>query len=124
MEKGDFNEISREVTPELTAREFGSGGVEAFGTPAMIALMEEASLSMIDPQLKEGQTTVGISVNVKHLAPTPVGDKVTVKATLKDMDGERLVFSVEAHDTQKKIGEGTHERVIVDIYKFMAKMNK
>lgn len=124
MQVGDTNEIKREVTPDLTAREFGSGGVEAFGTPAMVAFMEEAALSMIDPQLDKNETTVGISVNIRHLAPTPVGDEVTVKATLDKIEGKKLSFTVEAYDSQNKIGEGTHERFIVNIYKFMSTMQR
>ena len=124
MNVGESYEITREVTPGLTAREFGSGGVDAFGTPAMIAFMEEASLTMVDSKLNEGKVTVGTSINVKHLAPTAVGDKVNVRATLEDIKDKKLVFSVEAYDSQNKIGEGTHERVIVDREKFMAMMSK
>lgn len=122
MKIGDTNEITREVTPELTAKRFGSGGVDALGTPAMIAFMEEAALSMVDPKLDEGDATVGISLNIKHLAPTPVGDKVNVKAVLDEIDGKKLVFSVTAYDSSNKIGEGIHERFIINVSKFMSKI--
>ncbi len=119
MEIGATNEITKEVTPEHSAKKFGGAGVDAFGTPALVAFMEEAALSMIDPHLEKGKATVGISMNLKHLAPTPIGDKINIKAVLDEIDGKRLVFSITAYDSNNKIGEAEHERFIIDISKFM-----
>jgi fluoroacetyl-CoA thioesterase len=71
------------------------------------------------PELEPGQTTVGMLVNIKHLAATPLDMKVTATARLKEVDGRRLVFDVEAYDEREKIGEGRHERFIVDLQRFL-----
>ncbi|ACB85411.1 thioesterase family protein [Natranaerobius thermophilus] len=123
MQVGDRNEIVKEVSKEFSAKEFGSGSVDVLATPAMIAFMEEAALKLVDSQLDEDRATVGSLVNVKHLAPTPVGDKVKVNAVLKEVDGKRLVFEVTAHDSNNKIGEGEHERFIINLSKFMNKLS-
>lgn len=109
------------VTDKNTAMAYGSGGVAVYATPAMIGLMEKAALSAVDPLLLEGMATVGTELNVKHLAATPVGMKVTAQAELLQVEGKRLVFKVEAFDEKEKIGEGTHERYIINLAKFLAK---
>jgi len=109
------------VTDKNTAMAYGSGGVSVYATPAMIGLMENAALSAVDPILPEGMATVGTELKVKHLAATPIGMKVRAKAELLEVDGKRLVFKVEAYDEKEKIGEGTHERFIINLSKFLAK---
>ena len=106
-----------------TASALGSGQVDVFATPAMILLMEEAARHAVQPTLPVGATTVGTIVNIQHLAATPTGMKVKATATLKEISGRRLVFDVEAHDEKSIIGKGTHERAIIDIARFMAKIN-
>jgi predicted thioesterase len=85
----------------------------------MIALMEKAALSAVDPCLGEGFATVGLSLNVKHIAATPVGMKVSAEAELLSMEGKKLTFKVEAYDELEKIGEGIHERYIIELSKFL-----
>lgn len=109
------------VTEENTAIRYGSGSVAVYATPAMIGLMEKASLSSVDPLLPEGQATVGTRLDVRHLAATPLGFEVVARAELVEVDGRRLVFRVEAFDDREKIGEGLHERYVITLEKFLRK---
>lgn len=119
LEPGLTGEVSITVTGDLTAAALGSGSVDVYSTPAMIALLEAAAIKALEGRLAEGFTSVGISVDVKHLAATPVGMTVRARALLKAIDGRRLVFEVSAWDPVERIGEGTHERFIVDYQRFM-----
>ncbi len=105
------------------AKTMGSGSLEVFATPAMIALMEKAATEAIKESIPEDSSTVGTLINIKHLSATPVGMKVTARATLTEIDGKRLVFSLEAFDGKDKIGEGLHERFVINIDKFMGRTN-
>jgi len=87
--------------------------VQTLSTPAMIGLMERAAVNALHPHLAEGQTSVGYEVNVRHLAPTPIGQRVRCVAEVMEVQGNKVLFKVEAHDEQKKTGEGTHRRAIV-----------
>lgn len=107
------------VSMNDTAKMFGSGAAEVFATPMMIGLMEGASMNAVKHHLPDGYSTVGISVNIKHISATAVGKKVWAEAELIEIDRKRLVFKVEAFDEDKKIGEGTHERFIIEEQKFM-----
>lgn len=109
------------VTDENTAIAYGSGSVSVFATPAMIGLMEKAALSSVDPLLDEGYSTVGIKLEVEHLAATPKGMNVVATSELVEIDGRRLVFKVEARDDKELIGKGRHERFIVPLQKFISK---
>lgn len=113
---------TKTVTINDTASVFGSGAAEVFATPMMIGLMEAASMNAVKEYLPQGFSTVGISVNIKHLSATAVGKKVCAEAELVEVDRKRLVFKVDAYDEDKKIGEGTHERFIIDEQKFMDKL--
>ena len=104
-----------------TAAAVGSGILQVFATPMMIALMEKAACDGVAPYLEEGEGTVGISVNVTHDSATPVGMKVRAEAELVEVSGRRLVFRVEAFDEAGHIGGGMHERFIVKNEKFQAK---
>lgn len=117
-------EATTTVTPQNTAAAVGSGGVDVYATPSMIGLMEMAALRAVQPHLAEGETTVGTVVNVKHLAATPLGMAVRATARLTEVDGRRLVFTVEAFDDREKIGEGTHERFVVPLQKFLDRTAK
>jgi fluoroacetyl-CoA thioesterase len=118
LQPGLVGEASVTVTDSMTAAALGSGNVDAFSTPALIALLEAAAIDALQGRLPEGQTSVGTMLNVRHLAATPVGMAVTARATLKEIDGRRLVFDVEAWDAVERIGEGTHERFIVTRARF------
>lgn len=110
------------VTKELTAARYGSGLVEVYATPAMIALMEKTCQESVQDQLETGQLTVGTLVNVRHLKATPVGMMVECESELLDIEGRKLVFRVSARDEKGIIGEGMHERYIVIEKDFMKKL--
>lgn len=107
------------VTHDLSASNYGSGLVEVFATPAMIALMENTCHRSIQPYLPEGFITVGSAVNVRHLKATPVGKKVWCKSKLTVAEGRKLEFIVEAWDDHGLIGTGSHERYIVHAETFL-----
>lgn len=117
-------EVALKVEPEHTAKHLGSGSVMVFATPQMILLMEMASVYAVDHLLPAGQRTVGIGLDVRHLAATPVGMTVTAKSELLEVDGRRLLFRVEAWDEQEKVGEGTHTRAIIDVQWFGQKVQE
>ncbi|NLJ58114.1 MAG: thioesterase family protein [Tissierellia bacterium] len=107
------------VSMDDTASVFGSGAAEVFATPMMIGLMEAAAMKAVKDYLPEGHSTVGTLVNIKHLSATKVGKKVWAEAELTEIDRKRLTFKVTAFDEDKKIGEGSHERFIINEEKFM-----
>ncbi|WP_339060347.1 thioesterase family protein [Tepidibacillus marianensis] len=111
------------VSEQNTAKTYGSGALEVFATPAMIGLMEGAAMNAAQADLPEGYGTVGTWIDVKHVAATPIGMKVTATAELMEVNGKRLVFQVEARDESGIIGEGKHERYIVEEEKFLARTN-
>ena len=119
---GLTGEATTQVLPELTARHLGSGTVAVFATPEMVRLMEHAAVNGLKPYLAEGQQSVGTVVDVKHLAATPIGATVTARAELTAVDGRRLTFIVNAHDGTELIGSGTHERALIDLARFEAKV--
>mgnify|MGYP000925810444 CR=1 FL=1 len=119
LKVGMTAQVEKVVSEDDTAVRFGSGGVRVFATPMMIALMESAALNTVDPYLGEDLATVGLSLNVKHLAATPVGMKVTARAELVSIEEKKLTFRVESYDEQEKIGEGTHERYIIRLSRFL-----
>lgn len=109
------------VTPEMTAAAMGSGTLEVLATPSMIALMEGTAQEAVQSLLKDGQGTVGTRIDVHHLAATPVGMEVTCTAEVTEVDRRRIVFTVKAKDEKEVIGEGIHERFVIDNEKFFAK---
>ena len=121
LQIGLTGEATTIVSSTNTAAALASGSVDVFSTPMMIALMENASALAVASELEEGQVTVGTLVNVKHLAATPLGQRVRASAQLIEIDRRRLVFAVEAHDEKQKIGEGFHERFIVPRERFLPK---
>ena len=100
----------------------GSGDLEVFATPAMVALMENAAMKAVAPALPQGATTVGAEMNTTHIKPSAIGAKVQATATLTAVEGRKLTFEVEACDEVGAIGKGTHVRFIVDKERFMAKL--
>lgn len=110
------------VSEQNTAASMGSGNLEVFATPYMVALMEEASQRSVAPFLEEGQSTVGTRLCVSHDAATPLGMKVWAESLLTEIDGRRLVFKVRAFDECGPIGQGTHERFIIKQQRFLEKV--
>jgi fluoroacetyl-CoA thioesterase len=120
------------VAEENTARHLGSGNVTVLATPEMVRLMERASVAAVDHLLPSGQRTVGIRLDVRHLAATPVSMRVTARSELVAVEGRKLTFRVEAHDEVEKVGEGpsaslrtgTHWRTIIDVDRFRSRVER
>jgi predicted thioesterase len=121
LEPGLAAEVAIAVTDDDTAIALGSGEVPVLGTPRVVALVEEAAVKALESRLPPGQTTVGMRVQLDHLAPTAVGHKVRAEATLKEVEGRRLTFAVAVHDERGLVAAGKVTRVIVDIDRFMDK---
>jgi fluoroacetyl-CoA thioesterase len=124
LKPGITGEATTMVVRENSASYLGAGGVDVFATPMMILLMENASAGVVARLLDHGDATVGTLVNVRHLAATPIGQQVRAIAELSEIDGRRLVFKVEAYDEQRKIGEGQHERYIVNLDRFLHRLGR
>lgn len=113
--------VSTSVEREDTALEVGSGALLVYATPCMVALMEGAACEAIAEAIPEEKTTVGIELNISHLAATPVGMDVRAEAAVTAVDGNIITFSIAAYDESGKIGEGTHKRAIVTAQRFLDK---
>lgn len=101
-----------------TAPHIGSGKIKVLATPVMVSLMEEAALDAVEGFLPPGFQTVGTRLDITHVAATPVGVRVTAGAEVTKVDGRRLTFHVWADDETERIGEGTHERIVVEVSRF------
>ena len=118
--KGSFSLI---VAPEHLASRFKDATLPpVLATPVMIMIMENAALDAIKPYLEPGRTAVGTRVDVRHLAATPVGRRVTGEAEVTRVDGDRIEFALSASDADEQIGVGTHERMVIDSAKFAARL--
>jgi predicted thioesterase len=115
---GLVGKCEMKVTIESTASHLGSGQVSVLASPEMIRLIERAAVSAVDHLLPGGYLTVGIHVDANHLAPTPVGMTVHARAELAEVDGHKLTFQVDASDEVERVGEGTHQRMIVRAGRF------
>lgn len=124
LQPGIKGQMTITVEKENTAEAMKSGTLQVFATPAMVALMEETAWKSVAEELEEGCATVGTSINIRHLSASPVGMKITCSTTLVEVDGRRLVFSVEVEDEAGKIGEGIHERFIIRSESFEKKAEK
>ncbi len=118
---GIRGEQSQLVTPENTAKTMGSGTLDVFATPALVALAEKTCWMSVAPELEEGCGTVGTRLELDHSAPTPVGMTVTCESELTAVEGRKLVFRVTLHDEKGPVGGGVHERFIINDAKFAAK---
>lgn len=117
LKPGMTEETTIATTPEMGVAHLGPAAV--YSTPSMIGLMEGTALKLLTPHLDAGEQSVGYRVDVRHLAGTPIGQKVTARATLREIDGRKAIFDVEAHNEGGvKIGDGMHERRIIDISRF------
>ena len=122
LEKGLSARSAATVVPGNTAAAMGSGDLDVFATPAMVALMENAAMTAVASALPEGSTTVGAEMNVTHIKPSGLGAEITATAVLTEVEGRKLTFNVGARDAEGMIGEGIHIRYVVDRAKFMAKL--
>lgn len=123
MEIGKKLKIEKIVTQSDTAAYYGSGLLEVFATPGMIALMEQTAHLLAKSFLPEFQDTVGVEVNIKHLKASPLGAKVYAEAELISIEGKVLTFKVTAYDEKGVIGTGTHLRYIINPAKFLNKIS-
>lgn len=117
--KGRAENIVHEAN---TAKSMGSGSLEVFATPALVALMEAAAVNAL--RLEAGESSVGTALEITHSAATPVGMKVWAEAELVEIDRRRLFFEVNAYDEVEKIGSGRHERFIIQKERFLSKSNQ
>jgi predicted thioesterase len=114
LQVGLVGEAVRSVEHSMLASAVGSGSLDVLATPSLIALIEQAACGALDGHLPDSHTTVGVRIDVRHLAPTPPGLEVRARAELVELDGRKLVFRVEAFDVRERIAEGLHERALVD----------
>lgn len=121
MEKGIKGYAETMVDSENVASSVGSGLLDVYSTPSMIALIEKAAQESVSPFLEEGQGTVGIRLEIDHLAATPIGQKVHAETELIEIDDRILTFSVSVWSEIEKIGEGTHKRCIILNNRFLEK---
>src|SRR5512135_2958181 len=121
---GMTREDNFEVMMENSAIHLGSGSARVLATPSMIAFMERVSHRLLTCCLPEGYSSVGTHLDVRHLAPTPVGAVLSVRAEVLSLEGSKVYFSIEAWDNLEKVGEGKHERVIIDEARFWSRVEK
>lgn len=119
-----IGETTHKVSNQDTAARWGSGLVDAFSTPALVGLVENASVTAVEKCLETSQTSVGVEISIKHLAATPVGMMVSARSELVEIEGRRLKFKVEAWDEKEKVCEGSHSRAIVDKSRFIDRLNQ
>ena len=122
LEKGAAAQSRTTVCEANTAAAMGSGDMPVFATPAMVALMENAAMLAVAPELPEGAATVGAEMNVSHIKPSGLGAEIVASAVVTAVEGRKITFNVGARDADGMIGEGTHVRFIVDRERFLAKL--
>jgi len=124
FQPGMINEQEYHVGDEQTAAHIGSGAHRVLATPWMITFMERAARDLLAKRLPEGFSSVGVQVNVRHLAPTPVGSRVRVRAEVLQVDGVKVTFKVNAWDETEQIGAGEHTRVVIEAARFLKRVEK
>ncbi|NLY87202.1 MAG: thioesterase family protein [Clostridiales bacterium] len=123
LKLGIQGKMHEEVTYEVSAVGIKSGGLPVYATPMMVALMERTAWSSVEPYMEEGMGTVGTYLDIKHVSASPMGSKILCESELVEIDGRKLVFDVKAYDDAGLIGEGKHERFIIQNEKFMRKID-
>ncbi len=119
---GLTGEMSEAVTEAVSARHIGSGDLRVYATPAMVALIERASVALLAPHLPPGHSTVGMGLTIRHLAPTPLGKSVRVRVEVVNVDGGRIGLRAEVWDDVEKIGEAEHQRAVIDVSRFLRRV--
>ena len=122
FEPGNQIEYQFVVEDQHTASQIGSGSLCVLATPAMILMMERISHRLLAEKLPEGYSSVGVHIEVQHLAPSPIGSTVTVRSELIHVDERSIIFKVSAWDSVEKIGEGTHTRMTIDFERFLKRV--
>ena len=123
LNTGIKNTLTIKVTKDKKAKVLGSGTLDVFATPAMVALMEQTAAQSVQPLLENGITSVGTKINVEHLSADPVGIEVTCESTLVEIDNRRLVFDIVVSDKHSVVGKAYHERFLIKSESFMTKTN-
>ena len=123
FQPGMRNEKTYSIENEHTAIHVGSGASRVLATPWMIAFMERVSHQLLAKYLPEGYSSVGVLVNVRHLAPTPVGESVRITTEISAVDGSHIIFNVQAWDRSEQVGSGQHERVVIDEARFLRRVS-
>ncbi len=121
---GLIGEAITTVTSQQSAVSMGSGSLQVFATPALIAQLEAASVAAVDPYLRAGYTSVGVEIQVRHVAATPIGEYVTAMAEVTRINGKRVELQVRAWDEHELIGEGTIVRYVIDAEEFMSRLDR
>lgn len=124
FQAGMAREETFEVGPDNTASTVGSGGSKVLATPWMIAFMERAAHRLIMERLPAGMSSVGVHIDVHHLAPSPLGSQIRVRAEIASLEGMRVNFNVQAWDPIELVGQGTHQRVVIDETRFLSRVEK
>ncbi|MBP6062770.1 MAG: thioesterase family protein [Fusobacteriaceae bacterium] len=124
LKEGISLTLEKIVTAEETAAKVASGALEVFSTPMLIAFMENTAFNLVQPLLDEESSTVGISLNVKHLKANLIGDKLKCVATLTSIEGKKLHFSVKVFHMDTLVGEGEHSRYIINVKKFLENIKR
>ena len=119
---GMANELSFQVEHKHTAAHIGSGSLKVLATPMMIAFMERVARDLLALHLPQGYSSVGVHVDIHHLAPTPLGEKVWVTCKIVAVDSRRVDFAVRAWDAHETVGEGTHQRVVINEERFIKRV--
>ena len=123
IEPGMVAEATQEVTCELTALYVGSGDLQVYATPAMAALVEQTCTSMVTPLLPDGQTSVGTELRIRHLAPTPMGGMVRIRAEVVAAQDNLITFNARIWDEVELVGEVDHQRVVIEVDRFMRRVD-
>jgi predicted thioesterase len=123
IEAGLKTEATQKVTPELTATHIGSGSLSVYATPAMASFVEHTCASMVSELLPEGQTTVGVEIHLRHLAPTPVNSVVQIRAEVVFVDNNLISFNAQIFDEVELVGEAEHRRAVIEIDRFLKRVD-
>jgi fluoroacetyl-CoA thioesterase len=119
---GDTITATQLVDDRKAASHLGSGALQVYATPAMVAFIEHTCRQLVEPHLEEGQTSVGVAITVRHIAPSPVGAKVSVQATILEVDGRTVRFEAQVRDEIEIVGEGEHTRALIDEARFLKRV--
>lgn len=121
---GIVGEGSDEVTRQKSAAHIGSGDVGVYATPQMVLLVERTSHDLLAEYLSPGQVSVGIEIELKHLAPTPIGDSVRARCEVTEVNGNRIRLHAEMWDSEELVGVADHRRVIIEVKRFLERVEK